>query len=195
MMKALLYAQVLGDDAKAQTLLKQVKTDYPDTASGQQVDKLVAAMEQQGAAKKIQSALKPGSAFPDFAVTSLDGQPLSVAGLKGKYVMVDFWATWCGPCVAELPNVQKAYEKYHSKGFEIIGVSLDQDKDKLTSFIKEKNMPWAQYFDGLGWHNKLAEKYGIESIPATFLLDKEGKIVASDLRGEALDQTLGKALP
>lgn len=95
----------------------------------------------------------------------------------------------------ELPNVQKTYEKYHPKGFEIIGISLDEDEQKLKSFLKEKNIPWPQYFDGKGWENKLAMQYGIKSIPATFLLDGDGKIIAKDLRGEELEQAVAKALP
>jgi len=110
-------------------------------------------------------------------------------------VLVDFWATWCAPCVFELPNVQKVYEKYHEKGLEIIGVSLDQSQDKLKNFTKDKNIPWAQFCDGKGWENKLAQKYGIPSIPATFLLDGEGKIIAKNLRGDDLDQAVAKALP
>ena len=107
-----------------------------------------------------------------------------MANFKGKVVMVDFWATWCGPCVGEVPNVVAAYKKYHDKGFEIIGVSLDRDGDldKMKSFTKDKEMPWPQYFDGGFWTNKLAVKYGINSIPATFLLDGSGIIIAKNAR-------------
>ena len=88
----------------------------------------------------------------------------------------------------------KSYEKHHPKGFEIIGVSLDQDEKKLKGFIEEKKMTWQQFFDGKGWGNKLAGKYGVQSIPATYLLDGEGKIIAKDLRGEELDAAIAKAL-
>lgn len=88
----------------------------------------------------------------------------------------------------------KAYEKHHANGFEIIGISLDQDKGKLTSFIEGKGMKWPQYFDGKGWGNKLAVKYGVNSIPATYLLDGEGKIIAKNLRGDALEETVAKSL-
>lgn len=138
--------------------------------------------------------LPVGSAFPDFSETDIDGKPISVANYKGKIVLVDFWATWCGPCVGELPNVLKAYEKYHAKGFEIVGISLDSDKSKLTSFIKAKNMTWQQFFDGQGWKNKVAQKYVVHSIPATYLIDKDGKLIAKNLRGEALEQAVAKAL-
>jgi thiol-disulfide isomerase/thioredoxin len=107
---------------------------------------------------------------------------------------VDFWATWCGPCRTELPNVIATYKKYHDQGFEIIGVSLDQDQAKLTGFTKSMNMTWPQFFDGQGWQNKLAVKYGIESIPATYLLDGNGKIIGRDLRGDELTQAVAKAL-
>jgi thiol-disulfide isomerase/thioredoxin len=194
-MKAMLYVEVLDDQEKGIALLKQVKTDYPDTKPAAQVDKILAMLEQQAGAKKIQSALKVGAQFPDFNVTGVDGKPLSVAALKGKVVLIDFWATWCGPCREELPNVLAAYKKYHAKGFDIIGVSLDQDRAKLTSFTESMGMKWPQFFDGNGWSNQLAVKYGIESIPATFLLDGQGKIIGKNLRGEALDAALVKALP
>ena len=138
--------------------------------------------------------LAVGSTFPDFNETDLDGKPLSVGNYKGKIVLVDFWATWCGPCVGELPNVLKAYENYHRKGFEIVGISLDSDKDKLTSFLKAKNMTWQQFFDGQGWKKKIAQKYQVHSIPATYLIDKEGKLIAANLRGEALATALSKVL-
>ena len=113
---------------------------------------------------------------------------------KSGVVLVDFWATWCGPCVAELPNVLEAYRKYHDRGFQIIGISLDKDLNALTAFIKGHDMSWPQYFDGKGWENKLAARYGIRSIPTTFLLDGKGRIVARDLRGNALPAELAKLL-
>src|SRR5215213_9705262 len=183
-MKALLYAQVIENQAKASELLKQLETDFPGTAPAKRAPSVIESIAHQAEANKMKANLKTGAPFPGFEEKDLDGKPLSVAGLKGKVVLIDFWATWCGPCVAELPNVLKAYEKYHGQGFEIIGISLDQDKEKLTSFMKEKKMTWPQYFDGKGWQNKLAGKYGVDSIPMTYLVDKEGKIIASELRGE-----------
>jgi len=96
--------------------------------------------------------------------------------------------------VGELPNVIKTYEKHHKDGFEIIGISLDQSESKLKNFIKEKNVTWQQYFDGKGWGNKLGAKYGVNSIPATYLLDGEGKIIAKDVRGEELEEAVAKAV-
>jgi peroxiredoxin len=145
-------------------------------------------------AAKIQSTLNVGAKFPDFNEKDVDGKTLSIADHKGKVVLIDFWATWCPPCRAEIPNVVATYKKYHGQGFEIIGVSLDDDHEKLSAFTKKMNMPWLQFFDGQGWSNKLAVKYGIEAIPATFLLDGNGMIIAKDLRGEELEQAVARAL-
>ena len=190
-MKAMLYDQVLHDPAKAAALVKQIKNDFQGT-------EFVAALEkreaEQMAAEKMRAVLSIGTTFPDFNEKDLAGKPLSIANAKGKVVLVDFWATWCGPCRAELPNVLAAYRKYHDQGFEIIGISLDQDQAKLAEFTKSMYMTWPQFFDGKGWQNKLAVKYGIESIPATFLLDGEGKIIGKDLRGEELLAAVARTL-
>jgi thiol-disulfide isomerase/thioredoxin len=195
-MKATLYLQIFQQPDKGAEMLKQVQRDFPNTASAKRVDAVLASIKQGEEAKKIQDLLSTGAAFPDFNVKDLDGKPLSIAGYKGKVVMLDFWATWCGPCVGEVPNVAAVYAKYHDKGFEIIGISLDRegDKDKLISFTKEHNMPWRQYFDGKFWSNELAVKYGIQSIPATFLLDGSGKIIGKNVRGPALEPAVQKAL-
>lgn len=193
-MKAMLYYQVFDDTDKATKLVEQLKKDFPETKLGQNADKTLEMFAKQAEAKKIQKSLVEGTKFPDFDEKDVAGKSFSIANYKGKVVLVDFWATWCGPCVQELPNVLKAYEKYHPKGFEIVGVSLDKDESKLTTFTTDRKMPWQQFFDGKVWQNKLAVKYGINSIPATYLLDGEGKIIAKNLRGEALDEALTKAL-
>ena len=195
-MKAMLYLQIFDNNAKGVELIKRVKTDYPDTQLGKNVDKILDSMAKQAEAKKKHDEMiAVGKEFPDFSEKDISGQPLSVASFKGKVVMIDFWATWCGPCRAELPNVISTYKKNHGQGFEIIGVSLDSDREKLDAFLKKQDgMTWAQYFDGQGWHNKLAEKYGIESIPATVLIGKDGKIIASDLRGEKLASAVENAV-
>ncbi len=190
--KATLYAEVFQDTARADALMKQLKSEFPGTH-------LVAALEQQAAmeiaAKKIQDSLVVGATFPDFSEKDVDGKPLLLADHKGKVVLIDFWATWCPPCRAEIPNVVATYKKYHDQGFDIIGVSLDQEREKLLSYTKQNEMTWPQFFDGQGWSNKLAVKYGIQSIPATYLLDGKGIIIATDLRGDALDQAVARALP
>jgi thiol-disulfide isomerase/thioredoxin len=119
---------------------------------------------------------------PNVKFTALDGRDMDLAKLKGKVVLIDFWATWCGPCVAEVPNVVDTYNRFHDKGFEIIGISLDHDKDALAGFIRDHGMVWPQYFDGKGWDNDIARKHGVRSIPAMWLVDKEGNITTKNGR-------------
>ena len=188
LMQAQLYLEVFENNDKGIALLKAIKVNFPQSEIAQKIDQAVTMLEQKAAADKL---LAVGQPFPAFSEKDLNGQPLALADFKGKVVLIDFWATWCGPCVAELPNVTAAYEKFHGKGFEVIGISLDKSHDSLTAFIKENKMPWPQSFDGLG---KLAQQYGIQSIPATFLLDGEGKIIAKDLRGSDLDIKLAELL-
>jgi thiol-disulfide isomerase/thioredoxin len=118
----------------------------------------------------------------DIHFTAVDGREVDLAKLKGKVVLVDFWATWCGPCVGEIPHVKEAYEKFHPRGFEIVGISLDKDKGTLQSFVQAKEMPWPQYFDGQGWQNKYAQSFGIDSIPAMWLLDRNGAVSDTNAR-------------
>lgn len=186
-MKATLYSQVLKNEEKGKQLIEQLKRDFP-------ASELVKRIKKQEEAERIQRSLAVGTKFPDFDEKDIHGKPFNLAAYKGKIVLVDFWATWCGPCVSELPNVLATYEKHHPAGFEIVGISLDTDKSQLEKFIETKKMPWQQFFDGKGWENKLAEKYGINSIPATYLLDGQGTIIAKNLRGPALEAAVAKAL-
>ena len=190
-MKAMLYDQGFHDQAKAAELIKQLKVDFQGTEFVVELEKREAA---EDAAQNRRAALAVGTKFPDFNEMDLDGKPLSIAGCPGKVLLVDFWATSSDSSRTELPQVMAIYRKYHDQGFEIIGISLDQDRARFTGFVQAMSLTWPQYFDGLGWQNKLAVKYGIEKIPTTYLLDREGKIIGKDLHGEALSDAVAKAL-
>jgi len=193
-MKGMLYLQVFDNPAKGIAAIEQIKRDFPDTQQGKNADQVLASIKEQEESNKISRSLVEGAKFPDFDEKDVEGNPLSIGKYKGKVVMVDFWATWCGPCVQELPNVLETYKKHHQEGFEIIGVSLDKEKGKLTSFTEARKMTWQQFFDGKGWGNKLAVKYGVHSIPMTYLLDCEGKIIGKSLRGEQLEDAVVAAI-
>lgn len=129
----------------------------------------------------------------DIRFTALDGQQVDLASLKGKVVLVEFWSTTCGPCVAEMPRVKAAYEKLHERGFEVVAINLDDKESALRRFIKEQEIPWPQYFDGKGWENKFAVQYGIFSIPTMWLVDKRGNLRLTEARG-ALEMLVGRML-
>jgi peroxiredoxin len=130
----------------------------------------------------------------DFSQQDTKGQPVKLSSFRGKYVLVDFWASWCGPCRQENPNVVKAYNKFKDKNFTILGVSLDDNRDRWLRAINQDGLAWTQVSDLRGWGNEVAVQYGIQSIPANFLVDPEGKIVARNLRGEELEEKLQQLL-
>jgi thiol-disulfide isomerase/thioredoxin len=176
------------------------------TASGRHTDALMADF-QDLIDKRMQAALDAakdelraqvgivvGKAFPAITGTTIDGKPFNLSAWKGKVVLVDFWATWCKPCVRTMPGVIAAYGKYHASGFEVVGISLDQDLDDLTGFIKENQMPWPEICDGQGWDTPNAAKLAIHGIPAPFLIAQDGTLIAADLDGQDLDDAIAKAL-
>ncbi|MBC7536648.1 MAG: TlpA family protein disulfide reductase [Ferruginibacter sp.] len=135
-----------------------------------------------------------GTIAPDFTMNDTQDKPFSLSELKGKYVLVDFWASWCGPCRGENPNVVAAYTKYKNKNFTILGVSLDEDKQKWLNAIKNDKLEWKQVSDLKQWSSAAVALYGFEGIPYNVLIDPSGKIIATELRGEALEIKLGEVL-
>ncbi len=135
-----------------------------------------------------------GMPAPDFTNNDVNDKPISLSSFKGKYVLLDFWASWCGPCRLENPNVVKAFHKYHDKGFDILGVSLDDTKADWLQAIKKDGLDWIQVSDLKGWQASAASLYGVKGIPMNYLLDKSGIIVAKGLRGEDLEGKLAGLL-
>jgi thiol-disulfide isomerase/thioredoxin len=137
-----------------------------------------------------------GKSFPDFPAgkKTTDEKELTLARFKGKVLLVDFWATWCPPCRGEVPALAKAYKTFKDKGFEIVGISFDKEKTAFDTYLKENDMPWPQYFDGKGWENEVGPTYGIQSIPAMYLIDGTGKVISTDLRDGKLEEELSKLL-
>ena len=150
--------------------------------------------------KDIADAAKNGLAMMDMrtkplelSFTAVDGRKVDLADLRGKVVLVDFWATWCPPCVEEVPGVVETYEKFKDQGFEIVGISLDQDKSALEKFTADNKMTWPQFFDGKGWENELAKRFNIESVPTMWLLGRDGKLADPNPR-DRLEQAIQSAL-
>lgn len=135
-----------------------------------------------------------GNIAPDFTMNDTEGKPVSLSQYKGQYVLVDFWASWCGPCRGENPNVVAAYKKYKNKNFTVLGVSLDEDKDAWMNAIQKDGLTWRHISDLKGWQSAVVPVYGIEGIPYNVLLDPEGKILATELRDKDLDAFLSKTL-
>lgn len=132
---------------------------------------------QDVTAGRYGEAVRAGVGKPlDLKFTAMDGRSVDVSAMRGKVVLIEFWATWCGPCVAEQPALKALYEKRHSDGFEVIGISLDSDIEALRRFVTERALPWPQYFDGKMGRNAIATRFDIRGVPTSFLVDKQGRL-------------------
>jgi len=131
-----------------------------------------------------------GKLFPDLRFEAFDGTPVDIDRLQGKVVLIDFWAVWCGPCIHEMPNLISLYNKYHNKGFEIIGISLDKNAVDLRTYLSQNQITWPQYYDGRGWDNIIASRFNVNGIPATVLIDRRGIVRYLNLRGDRLEEAV-----
>lgn len=175
---------VMGEYSNIDSLYKLLDPKARQTVSGQKLSERLVVMKR--------SAL--GQSIKDFTQIDLDGKPVKFSDFKGKYLFVDFWASWCGPCRAENPNVLKAYKQFKGKNFAVLGVSLDSDREKWKEAVQKDGMPWKQISDLKGYNNEISEYYGIQAIPSSLLLDTNGVIIAKDLRGTALHTKLSEIL-
>jgi peroxiredoxin len=149
--------------------------------------------ELSGAAKGALELMDMRTKPLDLKFTAVDGSEIDLAALRGQVVLVDFWATWCPPCVEEVPELVATYEKFKDQGFTIVGISLDEDKGALEKFMAENKMTWPQFFDGKGWENEMAKRFKIQTVPTMWLLDREGKLIDANPR-ERLEQAVAAAL-
>ena len=161
------------------------------------IDKSIANTKMVQLANKRVNDIKGttvGYTATNFSQSTPEGKKVSLTDFRGKYVLIDFWASWCRPCRMENPNVVAAYNRFKDKGFTVLGVSLDSNRDPWLAAIQQDNLTWTHVSDLKGWGNEVGKLYGVTGIPQNFLIDKEGKIVAKDLRGAALDEKLAEII-
>jgi peroxiredoxin len=178
------YNQIADDILKTEALYNILDPKIKATAMGQYIAQQVAEGKVNG----------KGTLLADFSQPDTSGVAVSLSSLRGKYVLVDFWASWCGPCRQENPNVVAAYNKYKSKNFTVLGVSLDKAKPAWVEAINMDGLTWTHISDLQGWQNSVAQQFGIFNIPQNFLIGPDGKVVAKNLRGPALERKLAKLL-
>ncbi len=178
----------------------RVASEFPTPATEAFLKKMAAGKDEglaeqaRGILARQQRENELKSKPIELKFTAADGQEIDLAKLRGKVVLLDFWASWCGPCIAEMPNVVAAYAKLREKGFEIVGISLDEDKTAMEAAMKKHGMTWPQHFDGKGWKNEIAARVGIQEIPAMWLLDRKGMVRGTGSIGGALTPAVEELL-
>ena len=182
----LLYYQEVFSPMELLSLINRLPADLK---KNDDIQELLAHVRQK-------TEVGVGGTLPDFTMNDIDGHPVKLRQeiAKHRVTLIDFWASWCGPCRAEMPHVVALYDEFKGKGFNVIGISLDDNKDKWTSAVKSLGMKWLQLSDLNGWHNQIAAVMGVRSIPHTVVVDKNGKILASGLRGERLKDFIVSSL-
>lgn len=194
---ALFAVQMLNPQAEQDyivTFIQSINSRFPNAQLAKdfnaKYNQVLASLSQQNTS----GGATIGNPAPEISLPSTDGNVVKLSSFKGKYVLLDFWASWCGPCRKENPNVVAAYNRFKDKNFTILGISLDDDKDKWTNAIEKDGLTWAHASDLKGWESIAARTYGVQAIPTNFLIDPQGNIVARDLTGEALEAKLAELL-
>ena len=192
--------EMANRDKEILAVFEELEQRYPDNYYV--LDELARIHEELGnpvLAAEYQKKADPmselvGKVVPDFSATDLDGKPISLQDYRGKVVLLDFWAVWCGPCIGEMPNVKKVYNTYKDQGFDIIGVSLDTDETRLRNYLRENDVPWRQIFSGQKWKSPIARQYHIHRIPAPWLIARDGTLISREARGVKLENLVAEAL-
>ena len=177
---------VARDEKTTGALENRILKEFPDSRSAASI---------LGTRRQLEGIGKP---FELEFADAISGSTISMKALKSKVVVIDFWATWCGPCVAEMPHMKELYAEYHNKGVEFIGVSLDNPKeegglDSLKNYVKSNGINWPQYYQGKGWDSEFSTSWGIQGIPTMFIVDTEGKLYSVEARGQ-LEKLIPKLL-